>query len=137
MWFVVNGWTLEGYKLMQQEQIVLHLMISSIYIWIYEIQYVRFCPQRKLDILNIDTILTFWNMVQIMGLGYGISTIRCETERGSTFGGNVRAPPSPSSCSANIKISSLVSSLQVLQRTATVNVCSLNYMVSVWCEHKS
>ena len=70
-------------------------------------------------------------MVQIMGLGYGISTIRCETERGSTFGGNVRAPPSPSSCSANIKISSLVSSLQVLQRTATVNVCSLNYMVSV------
>ena len=37
----------------------------------------------------------------------------------------------PLSCCANIKISYLVSSLAASQRTATVNVCTLNYMISM------
>ena len=56
--------------------------------------------------------------------------MRCEGEgEGQPSVG--MSEPHLSSCSANIKISYLVSSLRVLQRSATVNVCTLNYMLSI------
>ena len=62
--------------------------------------------------------------------------MRCEGEgEGQPSVG--MSEPHLSSCSANIKISYLVSSLAAPQRGATVNVCSLNYMINIGEEHKS